>query len=271
MILKKIRICYLMKLKNPMIKNIIKKIFEIFGLKIHKNKKNLILINQYDWKPLKDGNEFIQLYYSGLKKSKQEWTDEFSKQLRFYSLMQLANKVLNNKEVFDFVECGCWRGHSSYLLSKLIKKNEKKINFHIFDSFEGLSVSTKDDDEYFNQSKEYQKNLIDHFKSSENFLKNDVLNEFDFIKVYKGWIPERFNEVESLKFSFIHIDLDLYKPTTDTLEFFYPKLVKGGIIVCDDYNSSQFPGAKNAWDKFFKTKNFDLFYEQPFGGCFLIK
>ena len=129
-----------------MIKNIIKKIFEIFGLKIHKNKKNLILVNQNDWTPLKERDEFIQLYYSGLKKSKQEWTDEFSKQLRFYSLMKLASKVLNNKEVFDFVECGCWRGHSSYLLSKLIKKNEKKINFHIFDSFEGLSVSTKEDD-----------------------------------------------------------------------------------------------------------------------------
>jgi len=254
-----------------MIKKIIKNILKIFGLKIHRNKKYLNLINQDDWIPFKERNELIELYYLGLKKSKQEWTDEFSKRLRFYSLMQLANKLLKNKEVFDFVECGCWRGHSSYLLSTLIKKNEKKINFHIFDSFEGLSISTKEDDSYYNQSKEYQKNLIDHFKSSENFLKNDVLNEFDFIKIYKGWIPERFYEVENSKFSFIHIDLDLYKPTIKTLEFFYPKLVKGGIIVCDDYNSSQFPGAKNAWDEFFKRNNFDFFYEQPFGGCFLIK
>lgn len=254
-----------------MIKNIIKKIFEIFGFKIHRNEKYLNLVNQDDWIPLKEKNELIQLYYLGLKKSKQEWTDEFSKQLRFYSLMQLANKALNDKEVFDFVECGCWRGHSSYLLSKLIKKNKKKINFHIFDSFEGLSVSTKEDEAYFKQSKEYQQHLINHFKSSENFLKNDVLNEFNFIKIYKGWIPERFNEVEDLKFSFIHIDLDLYKPISDTLEFFYPKLVKGGIIICDDYNSTQFPGAKRAWDEFFKDKNNEFFYEQSFGGCFLIK
>ena len=48
--------------------------------------------------------------------------------------------------------------------------------------------------------------------------------------------------------------MDLYKPITDTLEFFYPKLVKGGIIICDDYNSTQFPGAKRAWDEFFKDK-----------------
>ena len=80
---------------------------EIFGFKIHRNEKYLNLVNQDDWMPLKEKNELVQLYYLGLKKSKQEWTDEFSKQLRFYSLMQLASKVLNNKEVFDFVECGC--------------------------------------------------------------------------------------------------------------------------------------------------------------------
>ena len=63
------------------------------------------------------------------------------------------------------------------------------------------------------------KNLIDHFKSSEEFLKKEVLNDFEFVKIYKGWIPKRFNEVKDKKFSFIHIDLDLHKPITDTLEF----------------------------------------------------
>lgn len=254
-----------------MIKNVIKKIFEVLGLKIHRNKEYLQLINKNGWLPFKDKNELMELYYDGLKKSKQEWTDEFSKQLRFYSLMQLVNKSLKNDDVFDFVECGCWRGHSSFIISKLIQMNKKNVNFHIFDSFEGLSISTKEDGSYYNQSKKYQENLIDHFKSSEEFLKKEVLNDFDFVKIYKGWIPKRFSEVQDLKFSLIHIDLDLYKPITDTLEFFYPKLVKGGIIICDDYNSSQFPGAKRAWDEFFKDKRSQFFYEQSFGGCFLIK
>ena len=79
--------------------------------------------------PYKEGNELIDLYYSGLKKSKQEWTDEFSKQLRFYSLIQLAISVLKKNEVFDFVECGCWRGHFSFIISSLIFKNKKKLIF----------------------------------------------------------------------------------------------------------------------------------------------
>jgi O-methyltransferase len=250
---------------------IMKKIFELIGLKVHRNKKYLQLINKNDWMPFKEGNELIDLYHSGLKRSKQEWTDEFSKQLRFYSLIQLVISVLKNNDVFDFVECGCWRGHSSFIISKLIFENKKKINFHIFDSFEGLSKSTQEDGSYYNQSQEYQQNLINHFKSSEEFLKKEVLYDFDFVKIYKGWIPERFKEVQEKKFSFIHIDLDLHKPILDTLEFFYPRLVKGGILICDDYNSSQFPGAKKAWDDFFKNKKNQFFYEQPFGGCFLIK
>ena len=43
------------------------------------------------------------------------------------------------------------------------------------------------------------------------------------------------------------------------------------IVKLIDYNSSQFPGAKDAWDKYFKNQKYDFFYESPFGGCFIIK
>ena len=91
------------------------------------------------------------------------------------------------------------------------------------------------------------------------------------MKLYKGWIPDRFKEVENRKFQFVHIDVDLYQPTLDALEFFYPRLVSGGVIVCDDYNLTMFPGAKQAWDEFFSGKKYFLNYETPFGGSFLIK
>ena len=81
----------------------------------------------------------------------------------------------------------------------------------------------------------------------------------------------REKEIKNEKFSFVHIDVDLYEPTMKSLEFFFPRLVKGGIIVCDDYNSNIFNGAKKAWDKYFKNIKFDYFFHNPLGGCFLIK
>ena len=58
-------------------------------------------------------------------------------------------------------------------------------------------------------------------------MKNEVLKDFDFVKIYKGWIPEKFNLVDNSKFSFVHIDVDLYEPTLKSLEFFFPRLEEG--------------------------------------------
>ena len=111
-----------------------------------------------------------------------------------------------------------------------------------------------------------------YFKSSEEEVKK-LLKSYKFVKIYKGWIPEKFKEIKNKKISFLHLDVDLYEPTLSSLKFFYPRLKKGGIIVCDDYNISAFPGAKIAWDEFFfKKKNkYTFFYQVPLGGCFLIK
>lgn len=33
---------------------------------------------------------------------------------------------------------------------------------------------------------------------------------FNFIRLYHGWIPEKFDEVANRTFSYVHIDVDLY-------------------------------------------------------------
>ena len=89
------------------------------------------------------------------------------------------------------------------------------------------------------------------------------MKPFEFVRILNGWIPRRFKEISEQKFSFVHIDVDMFQPTLDSLKFFFPRLEKNGIIICDDYNFSSFPGAKKAWDEYFKDKNneFNLFYE----------
>ena len=255
-----------------MFKKNLKKIIKSLGFTIHRYKKSGVFLDAQTFTPFKNSENSREnhLYYEAIKKSKNESTDNFSKRLRYFSLQQLITHTLNQSETFDFVECGCWKGHSAYIISKLINESGKKINFHIFDSFEGLSeATTKDESFYLKDSKEKNR-IYKYFASSENIIK-DVLKDFNFIKIYKGWIPNRFGEIKDEKFSFIHIDVDLFEPTFESLKFFYPRLKKGGIIVCDDYNFTDFPGAKKAWDEYFKDKSFSIFYQIPFGGCFIIK
>ena len=170
------------------------------------------------------------------------------------------------------VECGVWKGHSAYILSSLLKKSEIKKEFFIFDSFEGgLSDKVEEDkNKRYNLSKEQIMSEKLSFSSTEEQVKV-TLSVFKNISYYKGWIPERFSEIKDKKFSFVHIDVDLYQPTLDSLKFFYPRLNSGGAIVIDDYGISQFPGARKAVDEFLTANNPSFIYKVPFGSCFMIK
>lgn len=211
--------------------------------------------------------EFRDLYATALEKTQLSASDNTLRRQRNYSLMQLLKAspaIANEGEV---AECGCWRGSSAYQIAYRLKTAGFRNKFFIFDSFEGLSDFQKED--LANNA------IADPAARKKEFacpldIVMDNLKEFDFIEYKKGWIPARFNETAGLKFSFIHIDVDLYQPIRDSLEFFYPRMVKGGIIVFDDYGYLSFPGAKKAVDEFLKGKS-DFFLPMPYGGAFIIK
>jgi hypothetical protein len=48
-------------------------------------------------------------------------------------------------------------------------------------------------------------------------------------------IPEYLMENPELKISLLNVDLDDYNGTMTTLEFLYPRLVQGGILIVDNY------------------------------------
>ena len=256
-----------------LIKNYLKNFLRMLGLEVSLYNEFSHSIDTNDFIPIKENYSNFELYNKGLKITKNLKSDNIYKQLRFLSLIQVVKHILKKNEVNDFVECGCWRGHSSFIISSLIKKSEKDINFHIFDSFEdGLSESNINDSTFFYRDEATKKRISKRdFYSSERFVSEEVLSEFNFVNIYPGWIPEKFNLIKDKKFSFIHIDVDLYDPTLHSLNFFYSRLQKGGAIICDDYNVTHYPGAKKAWDEFFLDKEYNFFYESPLGGCFIIK
>lgn len=53
--------------------------------------------------------------------------------------------------------------------------------------------------------------------------------------------------------SFAHIDVDLYASVLDCCRFIYPRLVRGGFMVFDDYGFPTCPGARKAVDDYFAT------------------
>lgn len=184
-----------------------------------------------------------------------EEDNDASAERKFFlrSLLSLVEDVPG-----DTAECGAYRGASSWLICDRFSNSDK--THYIFDSFQGLSAPSPVDGNYWKQG---------DLTAGEEILKKN-LSGVPRVKILGGWIPERFNEVAGRRFCFVHIDVDLYQPTLDSIAFFYPRLAPGGIILSDDYGFSTCPGARLAIDEYMKNRPEPVVHV-PTGQAFIIK
>lgn len=165
----------------------------------------------------------------------------------------------------DVAECGVRHGKSALFLLEIMTS---KRQIFLFDSFEGFSDPTPGKDSLKSAiSGETGRRLFDNENPQEVV---DRFAPYPNAHICKGWIPERFAEVSDRQFCLAHIDVDLYQPTHDSLSFFYRRLSQHGMIVCDDYGSENYPGAREAMDEFFADKP-ETPIEMPTGQAFIIK
>jgi len=199
---------------------------------------------------------------------KEEWFTDFLKAFeeedrpntdRKWMLVQLLRML--ESVPGDTAECGVYLGASSYLMALMNKETKAfQRTHHLFDSFEGLSEPSDKDGVHWSKG---------DLSIGEEVVRKK-LSKFSELKFHKGWIPEKFNEVKDLKFAFVHIDVDLYQPTLDSIAFFYERMSAGGIILCDDYGFTSCPGATKACDEFLEGKP-EQMIALSCGGGFIIK
>ena len=186
--------------------------------------------------------KFVELHESFNKIAGIDFNLNNSWYERLYILRQLAEQQSNKNK--KFIECGVYAGQSMYFISDLCN-NE----FIGIDSFEGVSDPGEFDSEYFNTVK---------LKLDISYTKNILKNKTN-VNLIKGWIPSVFNNMDKNEYSYIHIDVDLYEPTKTSIEYLWPQLINGGVLICDDYGSDKTPGAKKAMEEYFsKTKILEL-------------
>lgn len=166
----------------------------------------------------------------------------------------------------DVIECGVRHGRSTLFMASAA---EGKRQFHIFDSFEGLSDPEPEKDPGVNSFKSDGTTRRFRIRNLDKVL--DRFKAYPEINVYQGWIPDRFDEVPADRpIAMIHVDVDLYQPTLDTLAYFWDRLSPGGLVICDDYGALHYPGAKTAMDEFFADKP-ERSVELPSGQSILTK
>jgi len=134
-------------------------------------------------------------------------------------------------------EVGCFEGGSAALMAMF----DQVRPIHAFDSFKGLPATGKDDSffEKGNFTGSYQKAF-------------DLVSNFRNVTLTRGTFPESAGMIQDKNFAFVHLDVDLFEGTLSCLNFFYPKMVRSGIILVHDYPSSE--GVNAAINTFFEGK-----------------
>lgn len=206
-----------------------------------------------DQKLWRDDKEFLEIY------KKFSPSNPYS-QDRKYTLREYTRSVRDLSGAF--AECGCYQGASAYFIAL----EEPTTALHLFDSFEGLSEPSKEDGTKDPEHKIWEKGSL---STGEEIVAAN-LNAFHNIHIHKGWIPNKFADVENVTFKLVHIDVDLYQPTLDSLKFFYPRLQSGGVIVLDDYGFLTCPGAYKAANEYIKNTQ-DKIIHLPTGQGIIVK
>jgi O-methyltransferase len=137
-----------------------------------------------------------------------------------------------------YAEVGVFRGASA----KMICEAKGKTPLHLFDTFEGLPNEVSDRDGRF------RKGL---FIASEQKVRQR-LAKYPNVTIYPGYFPDTAMPIKDLKFSLVHLDVDLYSSTKSALEFFYPRMLPGGRILSHDYGQCE--GVWTAFDEFMANK-----------------
>lgn len=142
----------------------------------------------------------------------------------------------------DFVECGVNRGFlSASVMSYLNFACLQDRTFFLFDTYSGLvdSLVTEEDAAAFRHPyTDCYDFVVEAFKNYPNVV------------IVKGIVPDTLSTVRIDRVAYLSIDMNCVQPEIAAMEYFWPKLVPGAVVIIDDYGFSGHLAQKKAADKF---------------------
>lgn len=165
---------------------------------------------------------------------------KYSDRIRFYNIWMQIRRIENDNIEGDFAELGVYKGATA----KIIRLCAPKRRLHLFDTFDGFPA-----DDLKDETGKASGYTSRHFADTSEKKVQGILGFSKSIVFHTGYFPETTSGLEETKYAFVSMDVDLAKPTKAGLEYFYPRLEKGGCLLIHDYNSD-WPELIRAVDEF---------------------
>jgi O-methyltransferase len=177
----------------------------------------------------------------------------------YWQLVREGTTILSIKECYNIrfylagslrlggavAELGVYKGGGA----KLICEYKGDAPLHLFDTFEGMPEVDGSVDVH----------RAGDFSDTDLAGVKAYLGAYERCVFHKGEFPGTTAELpDDAGFCFVHLDADLYESTLSGLEYFYPRLKRGGVIISHDYNATTCPGVRRAFDEYFRETPGDV-------------
>lgn len=181
------------------------------------------------------------------------------------SSISRIGKLISQYEIYkkilhlpgDIIELGVFKGVSAIrlLTFRNILEDNFSRKFYGFDTFLKFPKQKKDYDKSFVKRWETEAGHPLTKKKIDFFLKKKF-NNYTLIKGNIFNTIPTFLKKNNCKIALLHLDLDVYEATKFAIHNFFPKIVTGGIVMVDDYNSEV--GATNAINEFISERKISI-------------
>ena len=193
----------------------------------------------------------VSMYFdSNVYYEKEYWRStksDYFQEPRLCMLETAAKEIYINNVKGAIAEFGVYRGEFANYISQCMP-DRKLYLFDTFSGFDNRDIDEKEND-FSGQARKYS-DLSD--TSVEIAVNNIAWRENVVVK--QGFFPDTAVGLENVRFAFVSLDVDLYKPTLAGLEFFYPRMSGGGYIFVHDYGNPDFGGVREAVMEFCKRE-----------------
>lgn len=140
------------------------------------------------------------------------------------------------------LEVGVWRGGTGALLAARAADLGLEDRVYLCDTWKGV-VKTGEVDTYYRDGKHDDASQL----IVEQLLRRLALSN---VELLQGVFPEdTADRIPDRTFRLCHCDVDVYESANGVLEWIWPRLASGGVVVFDDYGFPACPGVTKLVDE----------------------
>jgi O-methyltransferase len=160
--------------------------------------------------------------------------------IRYSTLELLADEIKTRNVRGSVAEVGVFQGDTLEKLAKFLPGRA----IYAFDTFSGFEGKDLDFENFKYPTQSFTNTSVELVKERLSFAGQSLI-------LRQGYFPDSIQSLEEDDaFSLVSLDADLYLPILSGLNFFGPRMSRGGFIAVHNYNDFTYPGTRQAVNRF---------------------